>query len=146
MSNEQQSAPSEKTYTAFITWRDGKSDNDFKQLVFRGNLNREEIAKECCFAKSVLRQNPRVAEALKNLETDLRERNILPPLACDETGDDAPPMRPSGLMKAAVDKERIKRLEQDNAMLRAENANLKDQLERYTTLQRALSLTGRVPR
>jgi regulator of replication initiation timing len=40
----------------------------------------------------------------------------------------------------------LKRLEQENASLRAENDELKRQLERYVVLQEALSLTGRLPR
>jgi hypothetical protein len=37
------------------------SDDDFRQIVFRGQLNRGEIAKGLDCAKSALRQNPRMA-------------------------------------------------------------------------------------
>jgi hypothetical protein len=36
-------------------WMGSKTDDDFKRYVYRGQLSRTEIATECKFAKSVLR-------------------------------------------------------------------------------------------
>lgn len=67
--------------------------------------------------------------------------------ALAERGPDEPaPLRPDGQQKAAAEAERLKRLEQDNASLRAESNELKRRLARYETLHEALTLTGRVPR
>ena len=38
----------------FETWRDSMSDQDYVDIIFRGKLNRKNIAEQCGFAKSVL--------------------------------------------------------------------------------------------
>jgi hypothetical protein len=136
----------EQNVQIFQAWLATKTDADFRQMVSRGVLSRKEIAKECGFAKSALDQNPRIKAALKIAEDGLRERRVLPALEEKLPNDDAPPMREVGQQRAARDAERLKRLEQENASLRAENDELKRQLERYVVLQEALSLTGRLPR
>ena len=129
------------------TWVASKTDNDFRAMVSRGVLSRKEIAKECGFAKSALDQNPRIKIALRELEATLRERGVLPPAVEPPTGPLAtPPMRESGRQRAMLDAERLRRLEQENASLKAENAELKRLLEQHTILREALALTGRLPR
>lgn len=128
----------------FIQWSQSKTHDDFRQMVYRGLLNRKEIAAECNFAKSVLLQNPEVRAKLNALEDDLRTRGVLPPEA---TQEQSPPlMREPGHQKASLDAERLRRLEQENAALRSEVQELKHQLEKFSTLQQALFMTGRVPR
>src|SRR5258706_5073441 len=132
----------EQNFHIFQAWLGGKTDVDFRQMVSRGVLSRKELAKECGFAKSALDQNPRIKAALKAVEDGLRQRGVLP--ALEEKlpiGGAAPPMPDVGQQRAAPDAERLKRLEQDNASLRAENDELKLQLERYVVLQEALYLT-----
>ncbi|NPT57392.1 VPA1267 family protein [Paraburkholderia elongata] len=137
----------EQNFQIFQTWLASKTDMDFRQMVSRGVLSRKEMAKECGFAKSALDQNPRIKAALKAVEDGLRQRGILPALEKKLPIDGAaPPMREAGPQRATRDGERLKRLEQENASLRAENDELKRQLERYVVLQEALSLTGRLPR
>jgi hypothetical protein len=58
----------------FLSWMDGKTDDDFRKLVVRGKLLRREIARECGFDKSVLLTNPLVKEAFQMLVARLRER------------------------------------------------------------------------
>jgi len=64
----------------FQSWVATQTDEDFKQIVFRGQLNRGEIAKAVGIGKSALRQNPAIKKALEKLEQDLRNRGVLPPL------------------------------------------------------------------
>lgn len=136
-----------ENFNAFMAWKISKSDHDFKQLERRGILNRTEIHKECGFSRSVLTSNPDIKAALEALEDELRERKILPPKAeKDELFGVGAPTRQPGTNKALVDAERLKRLEQENAALRNELCEVKRQLQKYTTLQQALSLTGRLPR
>lgn len=59
-----------------MAWMASKTDTDFRSMAMRGVLSRTEIATECGFAKSALSQNPRIREALKRLEDDLRERGV----------------------------------------------------------------------
>jgi hypothetical protein len=138
---------SEQNFVAFNTWLASKTDDDFRQLASRGVLSRKEIAIECGFSKSALDQNPRIKEALKAAEHGLRERGILPSIAEKTAEQPAEPlMREAGKQKHALEAERLRRLEQENASLRSENGELKRQLERYAVIREALSLTGRVPR
>lgn len=137
----------EENVRKFAAWAASKTDEDFRSMAVRGVLSRTEIAAECGFAKSALAQNPRIKESLKLLEDELRRRGVLPPPAAPSTGENVePPMREVGGQRAMLDTERLRRLEQENASLRAENGELKRQLERYAILHEALSLTGRVPR
>lgn len=137
----------EENVQRFTTWAASKTEADFRDMVVRGVLSRTEIAAECGFAKSALAQNPRIREALKKLESDLRERGVLPRLAGgDDVVASSPPSRAGDSARSARDAERLSRLEQENASLRAENAELKRLLARYTVLQEALAETGRLPR
>ena len=129
------------------TWIASKTDSDFRQMVSRGVLSRTEIAAECGFAKSALAQNPRIREALKSLEEQLRGRGVLPPLAQGEQAQSAPvATQRVDSARTALDAERLSRLEQENASLKAENAELKRLLGRYAVLQDVLAETGRLPR
>ena len=133
----------DQNLTTFLSWVASKTDADFREMVLRGQLNRKEIARECGFAKSVLLQYPRVKDALRTLEAELRERDILPPVAdpaAPAPNTDAPNPR------VAADKARLKRLEAENAALRAEVMELRGQLDRYRLMDNVLSSTGRLPR
>jgi hypothetical protein len=135
----------EVNYQRFLEWAQDKTDADFKALERRGVISRAEIVKECGFARSALTQNPRIKAALKSLEDNLRTRGVLPPeVETDESND--VPIREIGSEKRKFDADRLRRLEQDNAALKQENAELKRQLLKYTVLHEALALTGRVPR
>ena len=133
----------DQNHTTFLSWVASKTDADFREMALRGQLNRKEIARECSFAKSVLLQNPRVKDALRTLEAQLRERGILPPVADPATPDrvvETPNPR------AAADKARLKRLEAENAALRAEVMELRGRLDRYRLMDDVLSSAGRLPR
>jgi hypothetical protein len=97
--------------------------------------------------KSALDQNPRIKAALRQLEKGLRERGVLPPEATKAPGEpQAPRLAVRGGERGRLDAERLKRLEQENASLRAENAELKRLLGQHALLSEALALTGRLPR
>lgn len=138
---------SEQNVKTFATWVASKTDDDYRAMASRGVLSRKEIAIECGFAKSALDQNPRVKAALRELEEALRARGVLPPVV-EKTAEEAakPLMREPGKLRGALDAERLRRLETDNASLKAEVAELKRALEKYAILSEALSLTGRLPR
>ena len=135
---------SEQNLATFLSWVASKTDDDFREMVARGQLSRQEIARECGFAKSALLQNPRVKDALKTLEAQLRERKVLPPVAETSESDAAPQATPNP--RAAADKARLKRLESENASLRAELTKLRENLDRYQLMDSVLCSTGRLPR
>jgi hypothetical protein len=134
----------------FAAWKQSKSDEDFLNMVVRGALSRKDIVAECGFSGSVLNQNPRVKKALKDLEDELRDRKVLPSKAEDAATSGAGPhtvsVPPDSSARAARDAERLSRLEQENASLKAENGELKRLLGRYAVLQEVLAETGRLPR
>lgn len=137
----------EQNVAVFAAWVASKTDDDFRSMVSRGVLSRTEIAKECGFAKSALDQNPRIKAALRDLENDLRLRGVLPPpVERDPEAPQAPLIREPGRLRAAVETERLRRLEQENAGLKAEVAELKRTVEKFAVLRDALALTGRLPR
>lgn len=136
----------EQNHETFVSWVASKTDAEFRSMVSRGVLSRTEIAKECGFAKSALAQNPRIRAALRELEDALRVRGVLPELAEQPAGGVTELIRPAANSQGSRDAERLKRLEQENASLRAENNELKRHLERYAAIHEVLSLTGRVPR
>jgi hypothetical protein len=81
------------------------------------------------------------------LEEQLRERGVLPKPVVEAAGSPLePPTRQADGVGSARDAERLKRLEQENASLRAELAEVKRALSRYAVLQDALAETGRLPR
>jgi hypothetical protein len=145
MSNGRQQG--EANAEAFETWASRKTDQELRDMAIRGVLSRTDIAKECGFAKSALSQNPRIRSSLQKLEEDLRTRGVLPQRAAEGVGVVPPATGSStGSSLGARDKERLKRLEQENASLRAENAELKRSMERFAVLRDALASTGRIPR
>lgn len=137
----------EQNVAVFASWVASKTDDDFRAMANRGVLSRKEVAKECSFAKSALDQNPRIKAALRELEDSLRLRGVLPPIVeRDLNTPQVPVMREPGHLRAALQTERLRRLEQENAGLKAEVAELKRAVEKYAVLRDALALTGRLPR
>ncbi len=137
----------EENVERFVAWMTSKSEADYRELATRGVLSRKEIARECGFAKSALDQNPRIKSALRNLEQSLRDTGVLPPVLDKSTAAiEQPKRRDSGSRRALLDAERLRRLEQENASLRAENSELKRLLGKHAMLREALATTGRLPR
>lgn len=145
MANGQQLA--EQYFQVFSAWIASKTDDDFRAIAFRGVLSRTEIIKECGFSKSVLDQNKRVKASLGKLEDGLRKRGVLPPAVEPATAAAATIlMREPGRLRGAQEADRLRRLEQENASLKAELAEVKRVLAKYVVLRDALALTGRLPR
>lgn len=144
MANGQQRA--EENYQRFVEWMAAKADKDYRKLECRGVINRTIIAAECGFAKSVLSQNPRVKEALIALEKGLRDRHVLPPSNSKQSRAVAPVSRGGERVIAVAHAEQLRSLETANAALLKENEELTRNLKKFTILQQALMMTGRIPR
>lgn len=66
------------TLKMFEAWvEERRVANDWKDYIRGRQLNRTEIANECGFAKSALRQNPTVKAALDALEEELSSSGTL---------------------------------------------------------------------
>jgi hypothetical protein len=125
-------------FSAWVAER--QAADDWASYVRMDQLNRTEIARECGFAVSVLRQNPAVKDALARLERDLAAHGILP----RQDKSDAPERHSA--TAAGRDKQRLNQMEQQKQALRAENDGLRAQLKRYGLLDEFLLETGRLPR
>ena len=66
MASGQQKA--QQSLEAFEVWKATQTDEDFKQIVFRGQLSRIEVAKGIGCGKSALSQNLRSKMRLRRLK------------------------------------------------------------------------------
>lgn len=130
-------------FEAFKRWAAELTDADARSMVRGGQLNRSEICKAVGCARSVLQQNPRVKQALNELEDSLRARGVLP--QAQQASEDMP-LRAAGQLQQATDRERLKQLEVENASLRAALAEMRKRLHRYEAMDELLAATGRRPR
>jgi len=144
MSNGQERA--RQNLSAFQSWVATQTDDDFKQIVFRGQLNRGEVAKAIGIGKSALRQNPAIKTALDNLEQNLRDRGVLPELTETAQAQRSEPKRydPS-VNQRAMESRRLSVLEQENIELKARVATLEAKLKRYGELSEVLTEFGVAP-
>jgi len=121
---------------------------DWSDYTRGDRLNRREIAAECGFALSVLRQNPAVKSALEALESRLRDQGILKTFSLSETAkkDDPASLATDRRIMSAKSQadQRVKALEEQNAALRAENRELRDRLRQFEHLDAHLAATGRL--
>lgn len=65
MASGQQKA--QQNLDPFLTWSATQTDDDYKQIAFRGQLSRTEVAKAVGFGKSALNQNHDIRKHLKKL-------------------------------------------------------------------------------
>lgn len=136
-------------FEAWVVERDAA--NDWPEYVRGDKLNRSEIAVECGFALSVVRQNPAVKGALAALENRLMAAGMLtsakPESApANEYIAQASSLAVDGRIMVAKGKaeQRVKVLEEQNATLRAELRDLREKLLRYKHLDSHLCATGRL--
>lgn len=131
-------------FNAWIAERE--ASNDWADYLRGNKLNRSEIAAECNFALSVVRQNPAVKAALEGLEAKLRDTGVTKPpsTVADEATVHAADLR---ILSAKVSAERrAKSVEEQNAALKAEVNDLKQQLKQYKFLDEHLATSGRMLR
>lgn len=126
----------EQSIEAFVAWQSTMTADDYRQITFRGSLNRGEIAKGCGFAKSVLQQNPEVKRLLEKLEESLRQQKVLPELTDDaKTAAKQPKQYDKTASKRGRESKRVSELEQ-------EVLELKARLRRYSELSEVLDEMG----
>lgn len=148
LSGQQLAANNLQKFHAWISERDVAAD--WPDYIRQGKLNRSEIANECGFALSVVRQNPSVKKALETLEARLLAQGILQTAiaaynASSEAGDATSQFIDKRIMAAKGKADaRVKALEEQNAALKAEIRDLREQLKTYRHLDEHLCSTGRL--
>ena len=132
---------------AFFNWVATQSDDDFKQIIFRGQLSRNEVAKAVGCGKSALNQNPALKSALIGLEDGLRDKGILPRLSAEaKKGADKPKKYDSSENRKRLDSRRLSSLEVENIELKAKVIELENKLRRFGELSETLAEMGFMPR
>jgi len=122
----------------FRAWKDSMSEDDFRQIVYapRGILNRQQIKKLAGLSDQAIKKNPNIKAELQNLENDLRDLGVLPPLTeLGEQEREEPKLYDRSVGQSKIDSTRVAQLEASNhelqvkvEKLQKENANLKEQL------------------
>jgi hypothetical protein len=145
MANGQQKA--QQNLDSFQAWMATQTDDDFKQISFRGQLSRTEVAKAVGFGKSALTQNPDIRAQLKKLEDNLRDKGVLPPLTDTAKKESHKPKQYDNTAnRKALDSRRLSSLEAENIELKAKVKELQSKLERFGELSETLSEMGFMPR
>jgi hypothetical protein len=145
MANGQQKA--QQNFDAFQAWSATQTDDDYKQIAFRGQLSRTEVAKAVGFGKSALNQNPDIRKHLKKLEDNLRKKGVLPPLTDTAKKEvDKPKQYDNTANRKALDSKRSSSLEAENIELKAKIKELEGKLKRFGELSETLSEMGFMPR
>jgi len=112
---------------------------DVAAYVRGKQLNRSEIATQCGFALSVLRQNPAVKIALMRFEDELRAKGFLPKLS----GKKSISTKATKKRGVGRDNQLLKELEVKNENLKAKIRELESHLEIESLFERHLFETGR---
>ncbi len=145
MASGQQKA--QQNLEAFEVWKATQTDDEFKQIMFRGQLNRIEVAKSIGCGKSALNQNPALKKALKALENELRGKGVLPPLTdAAKKNEGKPQAYDNTANRKLLDSKRVSSLEAENIELKAKVKELEKRLERFGELSETLSEMGLMPR
>ena len=132
---------------AFKLWMATQTEDDYQQIIHRGNLSRVEIAKAIGCGRSALVQNPELRRQLQQLEDNLRSQRVLPPLTDKaKVSDDKPKEYDTTAHRRQLDSRRVSTLEQENIELKAKVNELQKRLERYGELSDTLAEMGFMPR
>jgi len=131
----------------FRAWRATQTDEDFLQIIHLGRLKRVEIAKAIGCGKSALTQNPGLRAEIDALESELRNRGILPPVVeatCTPVGQ----LREYDISATLLSRndQRSARLELENIELKARVRELERRLVRFGELSETLAEMGMMPR
>ncbi|MDA8256804.1 MAG: hypothetical protein M0Z99_14415 [Betaproteobacteria bacterium] len=133
-------------FEKWVAERDRLSDH--ANWVRRGDINKQMIANACNFASTQpFRTNPRVKKRLQDVEQQWMAQGFISPKNTASKGSKVAP----GASKAAADRRgerdledaqaRIKQLEERNATLQADLAQLRSKFRR---IDEHLGLTGRL--
>lgn len=132
---------------AFKAWIANQTDEDFKQIIYRGHLNRGEIAIAIGCGKSALNQNPGLKTELQSLEDALRERSVLPPLTeSAKSNINKPKQYDNTANRKSLDSKRLSTVEAENVELKARIKELEEKLERLGELDQSIFEMGLILR
>lgn len=128
----------QRNVEVFLNWT--ASVTDWKSFVSQGLLSVSRLAKECKLNRNVFYTNPDIRDIhLPTLILRLENEGVLRSRLTK-----ANKFNPTKLGGAFSDA-RIKRIQEDADAVKAENSELRRQLERFKGIDDILQSTGRVP-
>jgi hypothetical protein len=143
--NGQQKA--EEYVRNFQVWASTQTNADFTRIIYRGQLNRGEVAKAVGCGKSSLSQNPQLKSDLHELEEALRKKGVLPSLTkAAKASEEKPKEYDQTVNRSIQDSQQKSRLEVENIELKAKIVELEKKLARFGELSETLSEMGMLPR
>ncbi len=123
----------------FLAWQ--AEVEDFRPFVHQGSLSMTRVSRECGLNRDVFYTNPEIRnklwpDLLHRLEAEgvLRQRVVNPVEMIAR--------QPRG---SAASDARVKQIQESNEALKAENRELRKQLERFKGIEDTLNATGRLP-
>lgn len=120
----------------FESWIASTSNQDFKNMAYRGGLNKRVMEKTLPFSRSVLTQNTPVRKRYEQLLEELREKGVLAKKTEQHKAEEnQPKMYDAEKNARAWDKNRLQKLEQ-------EVIELKAKLKRYEEIADVITEMG----
>jgi hypothetical protein len=129
----------ERNTQAFLTWL--RSVEDFKPYIHQGLLSISRVARECGLNRDVFYTNPEIRDVhWPALNERLGHEGVLRPRVANPV--DAVRKTPQ---RSPTNEARIKQIQEENEAVKAENRELRRQLERLKGIDEVLHTTGRLP-
>jgi Family of unknown function (DUF6262) len=123
----------------FLDWQN--SVKDFNPLIHKGVLSVQRIARESGLNRNVFYTNPEIRGVLlPNLLHRLKTEGVLKQRVENPVEE---VMRDP--KRSSIGEARIKQVQEENEVLKAEVSELRKQLERFQGMDEILHTTGRLP-
>lgn len=129
----------ERNVQTFLAWL--ADVEDFKPYIYQGVLSVSKVARECRLNRDVFYTNPEIRDVhWPALNRRLEDEGVLKPrIARPVEAIRRPPQR------SAASEARIKQIQEENEAIKAENHELRKQLEKFKGIDEILHTTGRLP-
>lgn len=114
---------------------------DFKPFIYQGLLSISRVASECGLNRDVFYTNPDIRDIhLPALSKRLEDEGVLKARVAKPV--DSSPRQPR---REAASDARIKQIQEEHESVKAENRELRRQLEKLKSIDEILHSTGRIP-
>lgn len=129
----------QRNVATFLAW--SADVQDFKPYIHQGVLSVARVARECGLNRDVFYTNPDIRDVhWPALNQRLEEAGILKPRVAYPAAEVLRPRRTD-----PRDDARIKQIQEEAEAVKAENRELRRQLERFKGIDEILHTTGRLP-
>lgn len=129
----------EENLRTFLAWMGGV--DDFKPYIHQGVLSVSRVAREAGLNRDVFYTNPKIRDVhFPRLIARLEEQGVLKQRMANPVQ-----VMPRQRERSHVAEARIKQIQEEHEAVKAENRELRAQLERYKGMDEILRTTGRLP-